>query len=71
MQLFYQKEILTGASILKWFNSAQSSQQRSEASDDEEEELERIDAKVLDKFKLDVSTVTGNIATRWLSLLNT
>jgi hypothetical protein len=55
VQLFYQKEILTGAAILNWFNS---STNFIPADDSEEEEQpEKIDQKVLDKFKSDVSVL--------------
>lgn len=50
VQLFYQSEILTGSAILKWYNSPSSSIRLDEESE-EEELTEKIDQKVLEKFK--------------------
>jgi hypothetical protein len=50
---------LTGSAILKWFNSP-SSAVRLDDESEEEEQTEKIDQKVLEKFKSDVSAISSN-----------
>ena len=63
VQLFYTKEIFNGRNILMWLENSKKNvpvspvQEHSDDEESEEEELEKIDQPILEKFLLDVSTV--------------